>query len=129
MSHISSISTKTMAIAMAAAVAAAGPVGAGMIAPAATAQPVAKPSNAAQARQIVAALPPFVTSVGLFVDASPCEIEETLDAVPLDLLQFHGDETPAQCVRYRRPYIKALRMREDIDLAAIARDKDTLTTG
>ena len=78
--------------------------------------------SAAQARQIVAALPPFVTSVGLFVDASPCEIEETLDAVPLDLLQFHGDETPAQCARYRRPYIKALRMREDLDLAAIARD-------
>ena len=78
--------------------------------------------TAAQARQIVAALPPFVTSVGLFVDASPCEIEETLDAVPLDLLQFHGDESPAQCARYRRPYIKALRMREDIDLAGIARD-------
>ncbi|HBB99707.1 MAG TPA: N-(5'-phosphoribosyl)anthranilate isomerase, partial [Pseudomonas sp.] len=44
-----------------------------------------------QAREIVAALPPFVTTVGLFVNASRCEINEILDAVPLDMLQFHGD--------------------------------------
>jgi phosphoribosylanthranilate isomerase len=46
-----------------------------------------------QARAIIAALPPFVTTVGLFVNASRCELNEILDAVPLDLLQFHGDET------------------------------------
>jgi phosphoribosylanthranilate isomerase len=71
-----------------------------------------------QARAIIAALPPFVTTTGLFVNASPCELGEILDAVPLDLLQFHGDETPAQCDGYRRPYIKALRVRPGDDLEA-----------
>lgn len=71
-----------------------------------------------QARAIVAALPPFVTSVGLFVDASPCELGEILDAVPLDLLQFHGDETPAYCDGWRKPYIKALRVKPGDDVGA-----------
>lgn len=71
-----------------------------------------------QARLIIAALPPFVTTVGLFVDASRCELGEILDAVPLDLLQFHGDETPDDCDGYHRPYIKALRVRPDDDIAA-----------
>ena len=47
--------------------------------------------------EIVRALPPFVTSVGLFVNASRCELGEILDAVPLDLLQFHGDERAEDC--------------------------------
>ncbi len=72
----------------------------------------------AQARAILAALPPFVTSVGLFVDASRCELNEILEALPLDLLQFHGDETPAECEGFRRPYLKALRVRPGEDLAA-----------
>jgi phosphoribosylanthranilate isomerase len=71
-----------------------------------------------QARTIIAALPPFVTTVGLFVDASRCELGETLDAVPLDLLQFHGDESPAACDGYHRPYIKALRVKPGDDIAA-----------
>ena len=71
-----------------------------------------------QARAIIAALPPFVTSVGLFVDASRCELGEILDAVPLDLLQFHGDETPDECDHYGRPYIKALRVKPGDDIAA-----------
>ncbi|MBU1282688.1 MAG: phosphoribosylanthranilate isomerase [Gammaproteobacteria bacterium] len=71
-----------------------------------------------QARAIIAALPPFVTTVGLFVDASRCELGEILDAVPLDLLQFHGDETPADCEGYHRPYIKALRVKPGDDIAA-----------
>jgi phosphoribosylanthranilate isomerase len=71
-----------------------------------------------QARAIVAALPPFITVVGLFVNASRCEINETLEAVRLDLLQFHGDETPEQCWGYERPYIKALRVRPGDDIAA-----------
>ena len=50
-----------------------------------------------RAREIVRALPPFVTSVGLFVNASRCELGEILDAVPLDLLQFHGDERAEDC--------------------------------
>jgi phosphoribosylanthranilate isomerase len=74
--------------------------------------------SAVQAREIVAALPPFVTSVGLFVNASRCEINEILEVVPLDLLQFHGDESPADCEGYHRPWIKALRVRPGDDLAA-----------
>jgi phosphoribosylanthranilate isomerase len=71
-----------------------------------------------QARAIVQALPPFVTTVGLFVNASRCELGEILDAVPLDLLQFHGDETPEECAHYQRPFIKALRVRPGDDLQA-----------
>lgn len=74
--------------------------------------------TAAQAREIVAALPPFVTSVGLFVNASRCELNEILEVVPLDLLQFHGDETPAECAGFHRPWIKALRVRPGDDLEA-----------
>ncbi|HUE94262.1 phosphoribosylanthranilate isomerase [Pseudomonas sp.] len=71
-----------------------------------------------QARAIIAALPPFVTTVGLFVDASRQELDEILAAVPLDLLQFHGDESPAFCEALQRPYIKALRVKPGDDLAA-----------
>ena len=72
----------------------------------------------AQARAIISALPPFITTVGLFVNASRCELNETLDAVPLDVLQFHGDETPADCEGFHRPWYKALRVKpgEDIRL-------------
>ncbi|TBU97266.1 phosphoribosylanthranilate isomerase [Stutzerimonas kirkiae] len=65
-----------------------------------------------QARRIVAALPPFVTTVGLFVDASRGEVEEILDAVALDRLQFHGDESPQYCDGFQRPWYKALRVRD-----------------
>jgi phosphoribosylanthranilate isomerase len=71
-----------------------------------------------QARAIIAAMPPFVTTVGLFVDTSRGELDEILDAVPLDLLQFHGDESPADCEGYLRPYIKALRVKPGDDIAA-----------
>ena len=70
-----------------------------------------------QAQVILAALPPFVTTVGLFVDCERSELNAILDVLPLDLLQFHGDESPAACEGFRRPYIKALRVRpgDDID--------------
>ncbi|WP_460418516.1 phosphoribosylanthranilate isomerase [Pseudomonas sp. microsymbiont 2] len=71
-----------------------------------------------QARAIIEALPPFVTTVGLFVNASRCELNEILEVVSLDLLQFHGDETPADCEGYHRPWIKALRVRPGDDLEA-----------
>lgn len=73
-----------------------------------------------QARQILAALPPFVSSVGLFVNASRCELGEILDAVPLDMLQFHGDESAADCSGYHKPYLKALRVKAGDDIAAKA---------
>ena len=69
-----------------------------------------------QARSIVAALPPFVSTVGLFVNATRCEINETLEAVALDMLQFHGDETPADCEGFHRPWYKALRVRTGEDV-------------
>ena len=71
-----------------------------------------------QARAIIAALPPFVTTVGLFVDADRSELNALLEVLPLDLLQFHGDETPAACEGFARPYIKALRVRSGDDIAA-----------
>ncbi|AUZ60479.1 Phosphoribosylanthranilate isomerase [Pseudomonas sp. XWY-1] len=74
-----------------------------------------------QARAIIAELPPFVTTVGLFVNASRCELNEILEVVPLDLLQFHGDETPQDCEGYHRPWIKALRVRPGDDLEAASR--------
>ncbi|WP_062269866.1 phosphoribosylanthranilate isomerase [Endozoicomonas arenosclerae] len=64
-----------------------------------------------KAQEIAAAVPPFITLVGLFVDAEDEVIQNVLDQVPLDLLQFHGNETDQECERWRRKYIKALRVR------------------
>lgn len=76
--------------------------------------------DAAQARAICAVLPPFVTRVGLFVDAPREVVAATLAEVELDLLQFHGEESPADCEGHGRPWIKALRMRPDLDVRAAA---------
>ena len=73
-----------------------------------------------QAQAIVEQLPPFVTVVGLLVNEPREKIQQILQQVPIDLLQFHGDETPAMCEGYGRPWIKAVRMREGIDLTATA---------
>jgi phosphoribosylanthranilate isomerase len=78
--------------------------------------------GAAQAAALVGALPPFVQSVGLFVDAAPAFIESVLRDVPLDLLQFHGNETAVDCARYGRPWIKAVRVNHDADLLKYAAD-------
>ncbi len=74
----------------------------------------------ARAEQVAAALPPFVTVVGLFVDPEPGYVREVLEFVPLDLLQFHGDENPAFCLEFDRPYIKAIRVKEGVDLLQCA---------
>lgn len=76
--------------------------------------------DAETAAAIVRALPPFVTSVGLFVDAGAAQIDSVLRTVPLDLLQFHGSETPAECERPGRPFIKAVAVRPDLDLLQFA---------
>lgn len=73
-----------------------------------------------QARAIVAALPPLVTVVGLFVDPPRERVEAALDAVHIDLLQFHGDECPADCGSFGVPYIKAIRMQPGLDVAGYA---------
>jgi phosphoribosylanthranilate isomerase len=75
-----------------------------------------------QAVRLVQALPPFVQSVGLFVNADPAFVRQVLNAVPLDLLQFHGDETPEYCRQFDRPYLKAVRVRPGIDLLKYAPD-------
>ncbi|WP_404362391.1 phosphoribosylanthranilate isomerase [Marinobacter sp.] len=71
------------------------------------------------AADIARALPAFVNLVGLFVNPSPAEVKAVTEVVPLDLLQFHGDETPAFCEGFARRWIKAVRVqnREDIEAA------------
>ena len=72
------------------------------------------------AREIVAALPPFVMSVGLFVDAEPDYVRSVLAQVPLDVLQFHGNESPAYCEQFSRPYLKAVRVKPGLNLLEYA---------
>ena len=68
------------------------------------------------ARRLACAVPPFVTIVGLFVNADPAFVRATLAAVPIHLLQFHGDEDDAYCRQFDRPYIKAARVTPGMDL-------------
>lgn len=75
-----------------------------------------------QAAEIVAKLPAFITVVGLFVDADSAFIQDVLSTVRLDLLQFHGDETPSECRQYSRPYMKAIRVKNDTNLVQYAAD-------
>ena len=74
-----------------------------------------------QAVAIRRALPPFVTVVGLFVNADQEMVAETARAVHLDLLQFHGDESRAQCELSEMPYMKAIRVSDDVDLGEMSR--------
>lgn len=69
-----------------------------------------------QATAIIRQLPAFVTTTALFVDAETDLIEQVVQTTGIDLLQFHGNESEAECIRYDRPYIKAIRMRLDVDL-------------
>lgn len=69
-----------------------------------------------RAAEIARNVPPFVTRVGLFVNAAAAEVNAVLARVPLDLLQFHGDESPEYCGGFNRPYIKAIAMRDGADL-------------
>jgi phosphoribosylanthranilate isomerase len=66
--------------------------------------------DVAHATLLAAAVPPFVARVGLFMDADADAVRAVLAAVPLDVLQFHGAETPAFCRAFGRPYIKAVPM-------------------
>ena len=76
--------------------------------------------TAVQAADIIAALPPFVTTVGLFVDAEPDYVREVLGQVPLDVLQFHGDESDTYCRQFGRPFLKAVRVQCADQLADVA---------
>lgn len=72
------------------------------------------------AREIVRALPPFVSTVGLFVNAPSAELIEIVAVTGIDVVQFHGSETAAECAVSPRPYIKAVRMEPGLDLPALA---------
>lgn len=72
------------------------------------------------AREIAEHIAPFVTVVGLFLDPEPSHVERVLDRVPLQLLQFHGDERPSDCERWGLPYIKAIPMAGAVDVLAYA---------
>ncbi len=72
--------------------------------------------SAAQALPLLARVPAFVQTVGLFVNPAPAAVEQVLRAVPLDLLQFHGEEPAALCASFGRPWIKAVRVRPGLDL-------------
>ncbi|MDD5384204.1 MAG: phosphoribosylanthranilate isomerase [Gallionella sp.] len=74
----------------------------------------------AQAAQLAAVLPPFVSVVGLFVNAEAALVREVLAHVPLDLLQFHGDESPEFCAQFVKPYLKAIRVKAGVDLLQCA---------
>lgn len=74
-----------------------------------------------QAQAICRALPPFITKVALFVDADDKTIRQVLNEVPIDLIQFHGDECSADCGIYGRPYLKSVAMREGVNVAGYAR--------
>lgn len=73
-----------------------------------------------KAAELARAVPPFVTIVGLFVNADPALVRETLAVVPIHLLQFHGDEDEAYCRQFDRPYMKAARVRPGMDLVQYA---------
>ncbi len=71
------------------------------------------------ARKILGELPAFVSVVALFVDEGSNRIEQVLDQVDVDLLQFHGDESPGFCRSFGVPYIKVVRMADRVDLEEI----------
>ena len=72
-----------------------------------------------RAAGIAAVIPPFVSIVALFVNASADQVNAVLSRVPVSLLQFHGDESAAFCEHFQRPYIKALRMKPGVDVQAV----------
>lgn len=78
--------------------------------------PSPRAATIAQASNIVSHVPAFVTTVGLFVNPTHAEVEAVLASVPLDMLQFHGDESAQFCQSFGRPYIKAVRMKDGVDL-------------
>jgi phosphoribosylanthranilate isomerase len=75
-----------------------------------------------QAIEIANHIPAFVSVVGLFVNAEPSFINEVITKAKIDLLQFHGDETPEECASYSLPFIKAIRVKSDTNLVQYAKE-------
>ena len=78
--------------------------------------------SVSQAAMIMRALPPFITSVGLFVNAEEHAINAILQDLPLALLQFHGEESASFCRQFKRPYLKVVRVKPSLDLLQYAAD-------
>jgi len=76
----------------------------------------------AKAAEIIRAIPPFITTVGLFVNANAAEVRSMLSEAPVELLQFHGEETPEFCGQFDQPFVKAVRVGPGVDLLQYARD-------
>jgi phosphoribosylanthranilate isomerase len=74
----------------------------------------------ARAREVIDAVPPYVCLVGLFVNPDVASVANVIGSLSLDLLQFHGEESPEFCAQFGRPYVKALRVREGVDLLEYA---------
>jgi len=72
------------------------------------------------ARRIAEVIPPYICTVGVYVDPDAVWVEETARAAKLNLLQFHGDESPEFCNQFPQPYIKAIRVKPDTDLLQYA---------
>lgn len=72
------------------------------------------------AREVRDVVPPFVQVVALFLDAQAHYVEQVIDFIRPDLLQFHGDESVLDCERWRRPYLRAVAMGSNPDLADVA---------
>lgn len=78
--------------------------------------------NIEQAAIVIESLPPFISSVALFVNARREEIDNVLKQLAIDVIQFHGDESAEFCRSFNRPYIKAIRMQEGLDLYAVQKE-------
>lgn len=79
----------------------------------------------AQAQDAIAGLAPFVSVVALFVDPDKELVSQCLDALSIDIIQFHGNESPDFCVQFGKPYIKAIRMQPETDLVQLAKQYDS----
>ena len=84
-------------------------------------QPSPRYVTIAQALEVCRALPPMVSVVGVFVNPEGHEVDAVVDSIPVDLLQFHGDESPELCAAAARPYLKAVRVRERVDILDASR--------
>ena len=78
-----------------------------------------------KASEIIHKLPPFISTVGLFVNQSKLDVEEAIKTCPLNLLQFHGDEDELFCNQFNFPYIKAISMKPDVNLLKCIDDFDS----
>lgn len=74
-----------------------------------------------RAAELARRVPPFVSRVGLFVNEDEDTVAATMEVVPLELLQFHGEEAAAYCEEFGKPYVKAARVKPGLDLVEYAR--------